>query len=651
MEFAIFVSFRVWYLLLHNNPMKGGFPLKKRPILFFLMSGLLTISTTWWDSGWGVPIAESEVTFQSEGIRVVLGGIMPDLCPKISFPPDPVKIPLLGPKTVRHTQGKCTLTYHVESPRGITVCVERQFQEGLERNGAYRKETFSLIPSQPLAEDIEIEFPFQIQTESSNLTSENEGNEVRVVTWPLKNGWAKETPLGTVTTQGEYRLGNALSSNEIPQLALPLVLVGTVGCKVGLFTDPTFSTLFSMQPDEGIVSGSLVFRYASSQVPLQTTETRTFAVWIPRKSEVLSGLPDCLDVWFNLMLPDVSPGPEWLHEIAMVGYDFLSDDGRGWEKDIAVLARDLTLDERRRAALCLHGWYDALGVYCYDSANKRIKGEWTAFERTRKVHFTQMELRRRLRLARSLGFRVLLYFGDGLAADSGVPEYRDDWATRDAKGERTSGWQGPDTFGLTYLRNPAHPEVREWYKGYLSALLDAFGEAVDGFVWDETFHARTGQIAYVPEPAYCDRAMFTLVQELTQKIERYNPEKVFLTSDCIGVFGWEDVPGYGMVADGTYQDSHCSPEAWSYGLFPNWRNVLWSCNWSSLSAFDKTQWGVETFGVPVAISNGWGDDRGPSEWTPAERDKILQLFRKHLANDGPVRYLKEDPATLLSKKP
>jgi hypothetical protein len=109
-----------------------------------------------------------------------------------------------------------------------------------------------------------------------------------------------------------------------------------------------------------------------------------------------------------------------------VGYDFLSDDGQGWEKDVAVLARDLLLDERRRVALCLHGWYDALGVYCFDSVRGRIKGDWTALKRTRKVRFTQMEFRRRLRLARSMGFRVLLYFAVGLAADSGFPDWRMD---------------------------------------------------------------------------------------------------------------------------------------------------------------------------------------------------------------------------------
>ena len=115
----------------------------------------------------------------------------------------------------------------------------------------------------------------------------------------------------------------------------------------------------------------------------------------------------------------------------------------------------------------------------------------------------------------------------------------------------------------------------------------------------------------------------------------FDPQKVFLASDCIGVFGWNDVPGYAMVADGTYQDTHCDSVAWSYGLFPNWRNTLWSCNWADITGFHLTRWGVRTFGVPVAISNGWGDDCGPSEWSPRQRDAFLRLFRERLKMKQP----------------
>jgi len=277
-----------------------------------------------------------------------------------------------------------------------------------------------------------------------------------------------------------------------------------------------------------------------------------------------------------------------------------------------------------------------------------MRKEWVAFGPTRKIRLTEDELKRRLRLAKEQGFRVLLYFGDGLAADSGFPGYRDDWAYRDAKGNRIKGWQGPDTFGPTYWLNPAHPQVSQWFLDYMDSLLKTYGAELDGLVWDETFEARIGQIATQPQPAYCDRAMLALVKELTKRVHAFNPEKVFLASDCQGAVGG-DIPGYAMVADGTYQDTACSPTAWSFGLFPNWRNVLWSCNWSCVSRFQDTRWGVENFGVPVAISNGWGDDRGPSEWTPAQRDEILKLFRERLEQKERVRFLTTDPADLFAK--
>jgi hypothetical protein len=55
--------------------------------------------------------------------------------------------------------------------------------------------------------------------------------------------------------------------------------------------------------------------------------------------------------------------------------------------------------------------------------------------------------------------------------------------------------------------------------------------------------------------------------------------------------------------------------------------------------------------VPVAISNGWGDDRGPSEWSPDQRDEILRLFRERLRMKHHVRFLTQDPSRLASEAP
>jgi hypothetical protein len=468
---------------------------------------------------------------------------------------------------------------------------------------------------------------------------------------PLKSGWAKTFPLSASEVRVEYRLSAFLTGKETPALALPFILVpGPLGA-AAIFADPMFSTLFSLRAGSNQVEGTLRFRYAASKVPITGPETRTFATWLPNTRNTAKQFPATADAWFRLMLPDVPPGPKWLHDIAMVGYDFLSDEGKGWDRDVRLLADWIKPSERHRVALCLHGWYDALGSYCYDTQTGRMKEQWIAFERTRKVSFTQAELKRRLRLAHDLGFRVLLYFADGVAADSGVPGYRDDWAFRDARGKRISGWQGPDTFGPTYMRNLGNPEVVSWFTNYLAALLQTYGPDIDGLNWDETFHANLGQISQAPSPVYCDRTMMALVKALTRQVHAFDPQKAFLTSDCIGAYGWKDVPGYAMMADGTYQDSHCECDAWSYGLFPTWRNTLWSCNWFDIVDFQRTRWGVLKFGAPVAISNGWGNDCGPSEWTPRQRDAFLCLFRERLKMKGPVRFLTEDPARLESLSP
>jgi len=105
-----------------------------------------------------------------------------------------------------------------------------------------------------------------------------------------------------------------------------------------------------------------------------------------------------------------------------------------------------------------------------------------------------------------------------------------------------------------------------------------------------------------------------------------------------------------MVADGLYQDTHCDAARWPEALFPNWRNTYWSCNWGPVSHFRWMRYGVEQFGAPVAISNGWEEDRGISECTPAQREDFLKLFHQRMAK-GPahVRYLKQDPAALLAE--
>ena len=46
------------------------------------------------------------------------------------------------------------------------------------------------------------------------------------------------------------------------------------------------------------------------------------------------------------------------------------------------------------------------------------------------------------------------------------------------------------------MMDPSVPGLRDWYRGYLKALLDEYAKDVDGFVWDETFYIPTNFISY-----------------------------------------------------------------------------------------------------------------------------------------------------------
>jgi hypothetical protein len=142
--------------------------------------------------------------------------------------------------------------------------------------------------------------------------------------------------------------------------------------------------------------------------------------------------------------------------------------------------------------------------------------------------------------------------------------------------------------------------------------------------------------------------MMRLVREISRLVEDYNRQHkrqiAFLTSDCLGaqdhVFGGP----YALVAHGTYQDSWCQPQAWSYGIFSNYRNVLWSCCWWPVTKWSWIDFAVREYQVPVSLSNGWGNDKGFSEMTAAQRARALALFDWRKTKPTKLKWFDQLPA-------
>ena len=476
-------------------------------------------------------------------------------------------------------------------------------------------------------------------------------------TWlPMINGVG--APLGT-NPAAAYRFAGALPGPGA-LLALPMVSVPAQPSssrersgRMLLAADPNYSVLFTPT--------ALEWTYPARAGLENGCERRTIVISRHEGSPEQS-----LDCFFRTVLAEVPPGPKWLHDIALVDYDYLSDGGQGWFRDIDALAAVLPKADRHKVFLCLHGWYDFLGRYCFDRKAGKLDSEWTAFSNYEAAKnapaFWEMEgdrvevgfanckpvkmslkgMHSRLNYARAQGFRVGMYFADGMNAGDGLADFDPSCVLS------WGGWQGPDTKGRSYMQNPLHPKVRAFYLDYTRALLAEFGPEIDALTWDETFHVPPGQLGSDGVPGYADRAMMRLARDISRLVEDYNRKHkrqiAFLTSDCLGLFG-QDLKGpYALVTHGTYQDSWCQPQAWSYGIFSNYRNVLWSCCWYPVTKWSWIDFAVRQYQAPVPISNGYGNDKGFSEMTQEQRARTLALFDWRKDKPTKLRWFDQLPA-------
>ncbi len=400
-------------------------------------------------------------------------------------------------------------------------------------------------------------------------------------------------------------------------LSLPMISSQIGAHKWVVMADPYFSTLFT--------KNTIEWTYLRNAGLEGGVERRTI-IW----SRYTGDIDATITHYYTRMLPEIQAGPEWLHSIAMVDYDYMSDEGKGWYNDIDALTESLSREDRGKVALSLHGWYDWVGEYAFNAKTKKLKKSWTAFGQQRpepvfrsctKQEMSIKEMHNRIEYAKSRGFRVVLYFADGVLVGSKTPLFNAAWSLS------AGGWQGPDTHGVNHAMSPLVPDIRNFYKDYLAALLDEFGADIDAFVWDETYTIQKHMIGRGDYPGYADRALMTLVRELTLSVQKYNKVHntsiAFLTSDSLGSWGTNQTA---IVAHGTYQDAHLTPSSWQYGIHTNFRNSLWSCGWMMIRDWELLEFGVRNYQAPVAITNGFLDDTGFSELSPKWKKKVLDLF-------------------------
>ena len=598
----------------------------------------------------------SLASFRAEGLELV-NARLGALHPRILYPGKAINT-CDTPKNRRRQGTAEVFEYGFQDPYPLEVRWEVELLD-LGSRATALKQKIVLRSARPIREQIMVQLPRNIQLPFPS----------REVFLPLKNGVGRLKEVRGFESGDDYvyELSGACGSARPQMLAIPMVQERSARSDVRLThcTDALFTSLIRLPFEER--AGQIHWIYpASVGLPAGEEERTVYTV-------VHHGGPEeAIDLFYRTALADVKPGPDWLHDVAMVDYDYLSKNGRGWFADIDKLTALIAPADRPKIVLALHGWYDLVGKYTFLPKTGSLEKKWTAFPAARSalvqawgrgpnagslptlletpgynwprksvealqpVPMSIEEMHRRIRYAKDRGFRVVLYFADGLNASDALKDIYDP-----AKVLNWGGWEGPDTMGKVYAQNPIHPEVRAFYMGYIHALLEEYGKELDGFVWDETYTVKPGAIGSPAAPGFADRALMTLMKEVAGAVAAY-PGLAFLSSDNIGY--WKDVRDapYSLMAHGTYQDSQCRPEAWPYAIFPNFRNTFWCCNWAPVSNFDFMKFGVETFDVPVAISNGaFGDDIGISEMTGPQLKRVMDLFASRRRKQMRIRWIEE----------
>lgn len=425
-----------------------------------------------------------------------------------------------------------------------------------------------------------------------------------------------------------FEMGYQSTDSVGSRLSMPVVgfafpSAGGKNIHLSVSSDPYAGTQFygqSLEPGgKKTTRIRMVSNYCGEVVPL-LSEARTAVLAYSH-----SGTDGIIRSFYNT-IPEIAPAPSWVHEVALAYYDYNSEDGKGWYRDMDAMAAKCPPEHRSKIAVCLHGWYDNTGYYCYDHSTGTLKDEWMAFANPapgynskHPIQMSKTEMHQRISYARNKGFRVILYFADGTNC-TGTPDFHKGEQFRYKDGSYKGGWTGPCGGGPAL--DPASRSVQEWYLDYLEALLQEYGKEIDGLVFDETNYFLADDVSYrIPSaPAYADREMMKWMALLKQKVQQWrtiNPDLVFLEGSHYF---------YGLVADGSFTDFSGLPS------MINYRNSSWTCSWQNPGVrnwhtTDRTRKDIKyPYGLDMGLSNGWGSDTGPSEMDAKTLDETFRYF-------------------------
>jgi hypothetical protein len=411
---------------------------------------------------------------------------------------------------------------------------------------------------------------------------------------------------------------------SMPIIGLDLTSQNNKDNFLSVSSDPYCGTQFytNVNTKKNTTTIETFTNYSGSKVALSEEKHKTVLSFTNSKEQHISS--------FYNTIPEIKPGPDWIKQIAMAYYDYLGDDGKAWYNDIDMMVKVFPKEYLDKIVVCMHGWYNNIGYYSYNSAKGELIDSWEAFANPSKyfprnppkkpVKMSKEEMHKRINYAKSKGFKVILFYAD-CTNSTGLPDYFSGQEFLYPDGGKHPGWEGPCGGGTTV--DITSYIVQDWFKGYMKVLLKEFGDEVDGFVWDESHYFLVGDLSYRDKenPQYADRAMMKTMGELTQIVDAYNPNLVLMEGSHYY---------YGIVANGSFTDFEGLP------VMINYRNASWTCSWANpgirnVQTFYRTRKDIKyPYGLEIGLSNGEGTDIGPSEMDEKVLLEVRDYFVKQV---------------------
>ena len=313
--------------------------------------------------------------------------------------------------------------------------------------------------------------------------------------------------------------------------------------------------------------------------------------------------------------------PDWVHEMKVHYYDFLSSAsgengkrGNGYENDLRYF-KDFHVGLATQ-----HGYYPALADYIHPD-----RKTWFAMRGDKQgaVPMSIEKMIARIKLTRDSGSKAAIYIHPAILDDAaGNFNQLRSCVQVDAKGQEMEfGWAGPDVAGKTWRCSLASPEWREHLLQQARWIMEILDP--DAIVVDETF-VGLGYDYHKDRSGIISTGAIDFYMRLRALIHNFGADKAFLTSDC-------SMAPFVLWADGEAGD-HAYPMLLGHPLYTQepvrylaalgekpWRPCAWHFQgmWTTQMKFARQ------VGAGVGVSNGWLEYTGLSQ-LPLEIDHKIK---------------------------